>query len=143
MAPPIVELRDVTKRREAEDALRLSEERLSLALESGSDGFWDWDIDTGKVQVSDHWFSTLGYDPRDMKPDIRQLEALIHPDDVDRSRRHLIEHLKGVSPTFECEYRLKTKTGAFGWSLASSFASGIPFNAFSNPSMKRFNSSSV
>ncbi len=114
----VASLRDVTMRREAEDALRLSEERLSLALDSGSDGFWDWDIDTGKVQVSDHWFSTLGYDPRDMKPDIRQLEALIHPDDVDRSRRHLIEHLKGVSPTFECEYRLKTKTGAFGWSLA-------------------------
>lgn len=114
----VASLRDVTKRREAEDALRLSEERLAMALESGSDGFWDWNIESGAVEVSDHWFSTLGYDPAEMLPNIRTLEGLIHPDDVDRSRRQLVEHLKGFAPTFECEYRLRTKSGPFGWSLA-------------------------
>ena len=35
---------DVTDRRRAEDALRESEERLSLVLEATRDGVWDYDF---------------------------------------------------------------------------------------------------
>ena len=35
---------NMINRRKAERALRVSEQRLSLALESGSDGYWDLDV---------------------------------------------------------------------------------------------------
>ncbi|MGA0532437.1 EAL domain-containing protein [Hansschlegelia sp. KR7-227] len=114
----VASLRDVTAHRAADDALRMSEERLALALDSGSDGLWDWDVTTGGVQLSDHWFWMLGYEPGDIEPHIRTWDALVHPDDAERARRLLRDHLKGLSPTYECEYRLRTKSGAFAWMLA-------------------------
>ncbi|PZQ11595.1 MAG: PAS domain S-box protein [Ancylobacter novellus] len=114
----VASLRDVTERRDAEEALRLSEERLSLALESGSDGFWDWDLETGEVQFSERWFATLGYDPGEARGDIASVAALFHADDVERARRLMIAHFKGVTPTFQCEYRLRRKDGDYVWALS-------------------------
>ena len=114
----VASLRDISDRRAAEDALRMSEERLALALDSGSDGLWDLDLATGDVQLSEHWFSILGYGPNEMEPHIRSWGLLIHPDDAERARRFLTNHMKGLTPTYECEYRLRTKSGAFVWLLA-------------------------
>ncbi|QZO01434.1 sensor domain-containing protein [Chenggangzhangella methanolivorans] len=114
----VASLRDVTLRRNAEEALRVSEERLALALDSGSDGIWDWDLESGALELSDHWFSTLGYDPSEMEPRIGTVEEMIHPDDVERARQLLGSCLKGQTPTFQCEYRLKTKAGGYAWALA-------------------------
>jgi PAS domain-containing protein len=38
-----------------ENKLTKSEERLQYALEASADGFWDWDIETGKVFYSKKW----------------------------------------------------------------------------------------
>src|SRR5256885_12278405 len=37
------------------NALRTSEERLTLVLEGSQDAFWDWDIATGQVDRSARW----------------------------------------------------------------------------------------
>ena len=114
----VASLRDVTERWKAEDALRVSEERLALALDSGSDGVWDLDIATGHIELSASWFATLGYDPSETPSRAAAIERLVHPDDLERSRRLLTDHLKGLTPVFECEYRLRTKDRGWAWTLA-------------------------
>src|SRR5438270_1560025 len=44
--------RDVTDRKRAEEARRLSEHRYALAMEATGDGHWDWNIPVDKMYVS-------------------------------------------------------------------------------------------
>ena len=114
----VTSLRDITERKAVEDALRVSEERLALALSSGSDGLWDWSVPTGEVELSEHWAAMLDYDASEVRHHIKSWNALIHPDDAERSRRAMLDHFEGRTPTFACEYRLRAKQGHYIWLLA-------------------------
>jgi CheY-like chemotaxis protein len=46
---------DITARKQSEDALRASQERLRLAAQASNTGFWDWDLLTNAVQFSPEW----------------------------------------------------------------------------------------
>ncbi|NGM35606.1 EAL domain-containing protein [Methylobacterium sp. DB0501] len=101
----------------AHDARRVSEERLALALDAGSDGLWDCDLATGETWISDRWWHLLGYAPGALPSHIRTWQELIHPDDQDRAVAMFDAHLAGATPTFECEHRLRRQDGAWGWFL--------------------------
>ena len=111
-------LRDVSDRKTMEDALRISEERLSLALDSGSDGLWDWNLTTGDVCLTGQWMTILGYKADEIEPNIRAWMSLLHPGDVELSKGHLVAHLKGETERLECEYRVRMKDGGYSWALA-------------------------
>lgn len=107
---------DTTRRREAEARLRLSEERLALALDSGEDGIWDWDIAAGEVWVSDHWMHRLGHEGCE-RIAISIYAQFVHPEDRERVATALREHLKGLTPAFACEHRLFRQDGGHPWVL--------------------------
>ena len=109
---------DIDEIVEAREALRLSEERLTLALDAGSDGLWDWDVATGNIWLSDRWHAMLGYERGAIGSNIRVWFKLIHPDDERRALAALNAHCDGLVPLFECEYRLKRGDGGWHWVLA-------------------------
>ncbi|WP_203236184.1 EAL domain-containing protein, partial [Methylobacterium crusticola] len=116
---------DITERKRAEmalarseAALRQSEERLRFALDSGSDGLWDYDILTGEAWISDRWHTMLGYEPGELQVDRHTWVHLVHPEDKTQTLHQMEEHLEGRAPTFEREYRLRRKDGSWGWVLA-------------------------
>ncbi|CAX22483.1 putative diguanylate cyclase (GGDEF)/phosphodiesterase (EAL), with GAF and two PAS/PAC sensor domains [Methylorubrum extorquens DM4] len=115
---------DITDRRTTEDALaqsqthlRASEERLALALDSGNDGLFDWNVTTGKVWYSDRWQTMLGYKPGEIEPHILSWERLVHPDDLHQARTLLTEHFGELSATYSSEHRLRSKSGEYTWVL--------------------------
>ena len=110
-------VRDISERVAIEEALRDSEERLALALDSGSDGLWDWCIASGAVTCSRHWFGMLGYADGEIVVRRRSWRGLVHPDDVASAARLLVDHLRGMTPLYECEYRLRRKDGRYLWTL--------------------------
>ena len=114
----VVSLRDVCDRKEVENELRVSEERLALALDSGSDGMWDWDLAAGEVRGTRQWSSLLGYGEDEIEPRIEAWESLIHPDDAATTRRALMDHLTNATPRLETEYRVRTEDGGYVWTLA-------------------------
>ena len=118
-------VRDVSERRaieeekrQGETRLRASEERLALALENGSDGVWDWSVHDQELWFADSLLGMLGFSPGDIAVSVATWSSLIHPEDQDAAQRQFYDHLKGLTPTYECEHRLRRKDGGFAWVLA-------------------------
>jgi PAS domain S-box-containing protein len=110
-------LTDITKREEVEQQLKASQERLQLALSGGELGLWDWNIPSGEVLYSEHWFSMLGLPKGETKLDLESWIKLIHPDDLASVNAALESHLKGQAPTYECEHRVRHQNGRWLWLL--------------------------
>jgi two-component system cell cycle sensor histidine kinase/response regulator CckA len=99
------------------EAVRLSEVRLTLVLEGSEDGFWDWDLRTGRIERSERWASMLGYPLADIEPTFAGSLPLIHPDDLrDRDPTSFTRRV-AESGRYHREYRMKTRTGDWRWIL--------------------------
>ena len=108
---------DITERKQAEEALRESEERFQLALTGADLGLWEWDIITGRVDRDSRWAQMLGYSLDEIDQEQHSLEKLLHPDDKERVMEVFAAHLRGETPFIDVEYRLRTKTGDYRWLL--------------------------
>ena len=113
---------DITGRKQAELALRHSQERLALVIQGSSDGIWDWNLTTNEAYFSPRWKSMLGYQDHEVQNHFSAWERLLHPDDRPRALARLQTCLAGETPNFELEHRLRHKDGTFRWILARGVA---------------------
>ena len=105
-------VRDITHRKRTEDALRESEERLTLAFAGAQEGVWDWNVETGAVVYSSRWKEMLGYLDDEVEPHVSAWERLLHPDDWPRANE-LNETMRRGGNTYEGEFRLRHKNGRY------------------------------
>lgn len=98
-----------------ENKLTKSEERLQYALEASADGFWDWDIQTGKVFYSKKWLESLGYSQKEIKNNKDTWKKLVHPEDLPEVMAALQGHFEGKTDLYKVENRLLTKSGTYRW----------------------------
>ncbi|BCX12395.1 MAG: diguanylate cyclase [Thermosynechococcus sp.] len=108
-------LTDITQRKRSELALRISEERYALAAEAANDGLWDWDISNRLMYYSPRWEALVGEAAGTLKPMIEEWWRRVHPEDRKQLQQHLKEHLLGLRPLFECEFRLRHRDGNYRW----------------------------
>ena len=73
---------EVVRRREIEDALRGSEERLKQAQAIGRMGDWQFDVPTGRINWSEPVFQIYGREPSLGEPTYEELLASYHPEDA-------------------------------------------------------------
>lgn len=104
-------------------ALTESERRYALALSGSNDGLYDWDLVNDSVVFSDRLLILLGFAESETGGEhfgagIESFTDRIHPDDVDRVRLQLVNHLRGEEPYFEDEFRLQHQNEEFLWVLA-------------------------
>ena len=107
-------MRNITERKQVEEALRQSEERFNLAISGASDGLWDRDILTGEEWWSPRFYELLGYEESEIEVTCTKFQELLHPEDefeaLEAVRAHLEDRIG-----YDVGIRLLTKSGEYRW----------------------------
>jgi diguanylate cyclase (GGDEF)-like protein/PAS domain S-box-containing protein len=107
--------RDVTERRRAESELREAKERLARALEASRLAFWDANVLTGEVYLSEEWSARLGGEAKPTTSTSEELLMLAHPDDRPGLWTAAVAVIKGEVPEYDVEHRVRARSGEWIW----------------------------
>lgn len=111
--------RDVSAELEIKQSLALSEERWKFALEGASQGVWDWDVRKKGIYFSDAWKAIVGHASHEVGTSLKEWLRRIHPDDLGVAKAKLFAHIRGATPLYVAEHRMRHKDGHDVWVLNS------------------------
>jgi len=110
-------IRDITRRKQAQDSLRESEERLQLALEAGGMGIWDWDKRHDTLQWSADYFTIMGLAPFSVTPTYETWTKRVHRDDLPGVLAEMKRAIEGRG-YYRNEYRVVLADGNTRWVMS-------------------------
>ncbi|HKW23445.1 MAG TPA: PAS domain S-box protein [Ktedonobacterales bacterium] len=110
-------IQDITERRQAEEALRLSEARYRTAFESAATGMMLVSLDGYSLSVNRPLMDMLGYSEEEFRT--LKFEDFTYPDDLDSNRDLFQQALAGKIDSYQLEKRYIHKRGHVVWGLLS------------------------
>ncbi len=109
--------RDITKRKQFEQALRESEERFRLAFSNAAIGMALVDLDGHWRQVNQALCQIVGYSPEELAT--KTFQDITYPPDLDIDLAYMQQLLSGAIPSYQLEKRYVHKDGHLVWILLS------------------------
>ncbi len=97
-----------------QEMLRRNEERYRLVTEASNGGIWEIDLVRKRYYYSQRWFELLGYSHEDHVTS-EMVTDIVHPDDILKYERAMEAAKMRGNSLFECEYRLRMKSGEYRW----------------------------
>ncbi|MEP7218156.1 MAG: PAS domain-containing protein [Bacteroidota bacterium] len=105
--------RDITERKKAEAELRRHDEQLRLALDAAHLGFWQRNIPTGGIEMSDRGRAILGFAP-DQPLSYDSFTEVVHPDDREHVHNAALGSIREHT-LYENQYRVVMPGGDIRW----------------------------
>ena len=103
---------DITERKQSEEKLEMVSERLSLALESGGFGIWEWDILSDRLIWDDRMYELYGLERSDVRETIYQTWVnALHPIDREITETAIQKALRGEKE-YDPEFRVVHPDGS-------------------------------
>lgn len=110
---------DITDLKEAQSALKISEESLKLTLKSAKIGMFDLNLLTDEIIYSEEFAEMLGYRIEECPKTFRGIVRMIHPDDQRKAINYFRNFLLNPKDQqFNNEFRVKHKNGQWCWILS-------------------------
>jgi diguanylate cyclase (GGDEF)-like protein/PAS domain S-box-containing protein len=113
---------EMEQREQIQKALQESKERYAIAARGSNDGLWDWNLITNDIYFSPRWKSMLGIQDDEIGDRVQEWFHRVHPDDINRLKKDISDHLKGETPHFENEHRLLNGKEDYFWVLSRGLA---------------------
>jgi PAS domain S-box-containing protein len=107
---------DVTEFVNEEQALRASEERMSLAADAANLGIWEWDLETNEIWTTKTRRGFLGL-PVSGKATLKDFVSRVHVDDRDRIQKALNDAIEN-GKEYQSEFRVLLPDGHVRWMAA-------------------------
>ena len=98
-----------------------SEQRRSMAIAAGKMGSWDWNWFDGDWMWDDGQYRIFGVDPASFEVTSANIQALLHPDDVEALRKIVTDFTKGAR-SYEAEFRINRPDGEQRWCVGTAAA---------------------
>lgn len=86
-------------------------DKLDRALQSTTDGLWEWDVPSGIVTRSPQLWTRLGYGTGTSHRRMQDWIALVHPKDREMVEARLADHLALRVDAFDAQYRVRSASG--------------------------------
>ncbi len=106
---------DITEKKIADEAIRISNERYNLVAKATNDAIWDWNLETNQVVRAGEGLEKLfGYSPAEADKNDHFWNDRTHPDDFERWQKKLKETANEPSANYwEDEYRFRKADGIY------------------------------
>jgi PAS domain S-box-containing protein len=106
---------DITERKRAEEALRLSERELLRTQRMARLGSWKWDSATDEVEWTETLYELFGLDPASPPPTLAQQKAVFAPASYGALMAAVARTVETGEP-YEMEVEIVRADGEAGWS---------------------------
>lgn len=115
----LIMLVNIIRRKKAERALKKLEQRMQMALQLTASSTFENNFKTGEAIISPAAFNKMGYSNEEIPKSLEDLTRFTHPDDLAVIQSATEKHIKGESPSYYAEFRMKAKNGDWVWHSGS------------------------
>ena len=106
---------DITAQHQADQALRLSEERFHLVARATADAIWDWNLATDAMWWNEGMQHLFGIPPHEVLPDSRSWTLRLHPEDSAEVLQSIHAAVRGSASHWSAKYRFRRHDDSYAW----------------------------
>jgi PAS domain S-box-containing protein len=98
--------------------LQESNQRILDVSNSAGIGYWEFDISSNKIRVTEGWLEFLGYNSNELGDDYTSYLQLLPSEDVEKFTKILDDLKSGKIPEFSIEHKIRLKDQSYRWVLS-------------------------